>query len=46
VVRSADEHYAAAADFRRELAALRAKDARPRPKKKKKPAPLRADRTP
>jgi hypothetical protein len=37
VVRSADEHYAAAADFRRELAALRAKDAGPRPKKKKKP---------
>jgi Putative prokaryotic signal transducing protein len=38
VVRSADQHYAAAADFRRDLKALRAKDAAPRLKKKKKAA--------
>lgn len=39
VVRSAEDHYAAAADFRRELAALRAKDAAPKKKKKKPAAP-------
>jgi hypothetical protein len=41
VIRAADEHYAASADFRRELAALRAKDGAPR-KKKKKPSAARS----
>jgi hypothetical protein len=36
VIRSADEHHAAAAEYRRELAALRAKDQEPRRKQKKK----------
>jgi hypothetical protein len=38
VIASADEHYAAAADFRRELCALHEKDRAPLPKKKKKKA--------
>jgi Putative prokaryotic signal transducing protein len=38
VIRAADQHFAASADFRRELAALGAKDAAPRKKKTKKAA--------
>jgi hypothetical protein len=38
VIRSADAHYAAAADFRRELAALRAKDRAAKKKKKRRSA--------